>query len=252
MLKVALSDEKAARLAHEARVLRRLSDSRVIRLARQEPIQIGGRTVIVLEHAGELTRGPQAPRGRPAHRRRAGDVQRTTCSARWTTSRVRASTTGTSSRTTSRSGFGRTAPGSWCCSTSPWPRVGRGHRGRAPRATWTRSSARRARPVYDEHAERYALAVTLHEMASGELPVWGDGAPTPSYTDGPPVLAAEAFDPAIRDGLVGFFPRALHRDASERFASLKEMRDAWQQVFRQSDRDRPGRLGAPGRRDEPR
>src|SRR5690606_35798354 len=55
VLKVALSDEKAARLAHEAEVLRGLSDSRVIKLARQEPIEIGGRTAIVLEHAGDHT-----------------------------------------------------------------------------------------------------------------------------------------------------------------------------------------------------
>src|SRR5690606_34752675 len=55
VLKVALSDEKASRLAHEAAVLRRLADSRIIRLARQEPIEIGGRTVIVLEHAGDRT-----------------------------------------------------------------------------------------------------------------------------------------------------------------------------------------------------
>ncbi len=31
------------------------------------------------------------------------------------------------------------------------------------------------RPAYDDHAERYAAAVTLHEMASGQRPVWGDG-----------------------------------------------------------------------------
>src|SRR5690606_38729251 len=55
VLKVALSDEKAARLAHEAEVLRGLSDSRVIKLARQEPIEVGGRTAIVLEHAGDHT-----------------------------------------------------------------------------------------------------------------------------------------------------------------------------------------------------
>src|SRR5690606_28043646 len=95
------------------------------------------------------------------------------------------------------------------------------------------------RPVYDDHAERYAVAVTLHEMASGELPVWGDGQTDPRYTHGPPVLAAEAFDPAIRDGLIGFFTRALDRDASARFGSLKDMRDAWREVFRRSDRSAP-------------
>jgi len=55
VLKIGLSDEKGARLAHEARVLGPLTDSRVIRLARPEPLQIADRTVVVLEHAGDLT-----------------------------------------------------------------------------------------------------------------------------------------------------------------------------------------------------
>ncbi len=40
------------------------------------------------------------------------------------------------------------------------------------------------RTAYDSHAERYAVAVTLHEMASGELPRWGDGSELPR-ADGP-------------------------------------------------------------------
>jgi serine/threonine protein kinase len=55
VLKVALSDEKASRLDHEARILRKLTDSRVIRLARQEPLTFGKRTYLVLEHAGDKT-----------------------------------------------------------------------------------------------------------------------------------------------------------------------------------------------------
>ena len=33
----------------------------------------------------------------------------------------------------------------------------------------------RRRKQWDLAAERYALAVTLHEMATGSLPRWGDG-----------------------------------------------------------------------------
>jgi hypothetical protein len=93
--------------------------------------------------------------------------------------------------------------------------------------------------VYDDHAEWYALAVTLHEMASGELPLWGDGQVAAEVSEGPPALATEAFDPAIRDGLTAFFLRALDRDAAARFGSLKEMRDAWQAVFRAADTTPP-------------
>ncbi len=64
------------------------------------------------------------------------------------------------------------------------------------------------------------------------------------------MLAVEAFDPAIRDGLVEFFQRALHRDSRQRFASLKEMRDGWLQVFRRLGRRRRRcRTEPPGRRE---
>jgi len=51
----ALEDERAGRLVHEASVLGRLGDSRVIRLARPDTLLIGGRTILVLDHAGEQT-----------------------------------------------------------------------------------------------------------------------------------------------------------------------------------------------------
>ncbi|MET7767450.1 BREX system serine/threonine kinase PglW [Nocardia sp. NPDC005366] len=91
------------------------------------------------------------------------------------------------------------------------------------------------RSVYDAHAERYALAVTLHEMASGELPRWGDGTVLPRQLPAEefpyPQVAADAFDPSVRDGLVAFFRRALHRDVAQRFPDLKPMRDAWRKIF---------------------
>ncbi len=34
-------------------------------------------------------------------------------------------------------------------------------------------------PRWDLHAERYAAAVTLYELATGQLPQWGDGRPIP-------------------------------------------------------------------------
>ncbi|KQY36814.1 protein kinase [Nocardia sp. Root136] len=91
------------------------------------------------------------------------------------------------------------------------------------------------RGVYDAHAERYALAVTLHEMASGEIPRWGDGSVLPRQLDAAefpyPEVAADAFDASVRDGLVEFFRKALHRDVAQRFSDLKPMRDAWRKIF---------------------
>ncbi|CCF62567.1 BREX system serine/threonine kinase PglW [Nocardia cyriacigeorgica] len=101
------------------------------------------------------------------------------------------------------------------------------------------------RSVYDAQAERYALAVTLHEMASGELPRWGDGSVLPRQLDPAefpyPKIAADAFDASVRDGLVAFFRKALHRDAGQRFSDLKPMRDAWRKIFLDMSRSVPSR-----------
>jgi hypothetical protein len=45
--------------------------------------------------------------------------------------------------------------------------------------------ADRRPPRWDLHAERYAAAITLHEMLAGAPPVFGDGLTEPSVTDVP-------------------------------------------------------------------
>ncbi len=85
---------------------------------------------------------------------------------------------------------------------------------------------------WDPAADRYAAAATLHEMATGTRPVWGDGRTDPAHVaETQPRLDAELFDPAVRDGLCHFFGRALHRDVRRRFDTPDEMRQAWRAVF---------------------
>ena len=87
---------------------------------------------------------------------------------------------------------------------------------------------------YDEFAERYAMAVTLHEMVTGELPVWDEDGVDPEFLAEDvvvPRLAEEAFPKQSREALVRFFHRALHRRVEERFADLEEMRTSWQASF---------------------
>jgi serine/threonine protein kinase len=88
---------------------------------------------------------------------------------------------------------------------------------------------------YDAAAEHYATAVTLHEMATAELPTWGDGLTDPSElpeSETVPQIRADSFDPSIADGLKAFFLRALHRDAKQRFLTLEDMEAAFGAVFR--------------------
>lgn len=172
VLKVALSEDKAPRLEHEARVLRGLADSRIIRLARQEPIRVGGRTVLVLAHAGERTVA-----------RKLRDEGRLTVDELETFSDYL---------------FG---------AADYLDGEGVTHRDLKPDNIAIKIRKNRSRqlvlidfslagisvqeleagtpryldpflgpplrPVYAAAAERYALAVTLHEMASAELPVCG-------------------------------------------------------------------------------
>ncbi|MEX5712601.1 BREX system serine/threonine kinase PglW [Parafrankia sp. FMc6] len=237
VLKVALSDERAGRLGHEASVLGQLNDSRVIRLARPDTLVVGGRTVLVLDHAGEQTVARKLREGRLSvdeletysdylfgavdyldgegvvHRDLKPDniVIRRRPNRTYQLVLIDFSLANISVRDVG-AGTPRYLD----------PFLGAG-----------------TRTAYDDHAERYALAVTLHEMASGELPLWGNGGADARFAEGPPKLATEAFDPAIRSGLTSFFLRALDRDAGRRFASLKDMRDAWQAVFRAADSTPP-------------
>jgi len=86
-------------------------------------------------------------------------------------------------------------------------------------------------PRWDVHAERFAAAMTLYEMATGSLPVWGDGRSDPAVIDDEVTVDAEAFEPALRDKLAAFFEKALRRDAAERFDNAHEMLSAWRDAL---------------------
>lgn len=83
---------------------------------------------------------------------------------------------------------------------------------------------------WDDAADRYAAALTLHELLTGDRPRWGQG-DIASASDGPIALSAERFDAAVRERLVAFFTRALDRDVNARFASADEMRVEWTGCF---------------------
>lgn len=87
------------------------------------------------------------------------------------------------------------------------------------------------RKRWDLQAERYAAAVTLFEMTTGTLPVWGDGRSEPSQLECEATLDAELFDPALRETLVPFFTKALRRNVGDRFDNAEVMLQEWRDCF---------------------
>ena len=94
--------------------------------------------------------------------------------------------------------------------------------------------------TYDTYAERYTAALTLCEMATGNLPIWGDGRTEPSLTapDTPLHFDMVMVDESMRPALSAFLEKALHRDVTERFDNAQEMARAWTDVFEAGEQPR--------------
>jgi len=86
-------------------------------------------------------------------------------------------------------------------------------------------------PRWDLHAERYAAAATLHELATGTLPRWGDGTTDPSHLACEVTIDAEVFDASLRERLTEFFRKTFRRDVRQRFDNAEEMLREWRHCF---------------------
>ena len=95
-------------------------------------------------------------------------------------------------------------------------------------------------PRWDLDAERYGAAVTLYELATNSLPVWGDGKTEPSYLDCEVTIDAERLEATVRDRLSLFFARAMRRDPRDRFDNAEHMLTEWRHCF--EGVDQPGGL----------
>lgn len=230
VLKVARDDSAATRLTSEARILTALNGKkhpRLVRILEPDPITVGDRAALLLESAGEETLA-DVLRDR---RRLSLDLLE-----RWGLDLLEAlvgldqagvdhrdikpANLGVREQRSDRAKhlvlFDFSLSGASAASleagTPPYldPFLGSG-----------------TRSVWDSAAERYAAAVTLFEMATGDPPRYGDGASDPATIPDDATVEAADFDPTLADDLVPFFTRALARDAKRRFGTAEEMLTAW-------------------------
>jgi serine/threonine protein kinase len=234
VLKIALADDDNARLHDEAEALRKIQSEFIVAI--YDELQMAGRTVLVLQKAGDETlAGLLRKEGVPGLEllgRYGDDLLSAVASIERhgiTHRDIKPDNIGIRSLTKQRN---QLILFDFSLTGAPLENIRVGTPGYIDPFLPNRKPLR-----WDLAAERYSTAVTLHEMASGfgVLPVWGDGKSDPAVTDGQLNLDAEKFDASIREGLVKFFHTALHRDPQKRFDNAEEMKWAWQQVFKEAE-----------------
>ncbi|MDX8506141.1 BREX system serine/threonine kinase PglW [Mesorhizobium captivum] len=234
VLKVALDDAHADRIRAEADVLRRLHHQNIVRFVAE--VETSGRPAILMERAGDKTLAQWIRGGDPLsldlmrrfgehllsaieHLEQEGIAHRD----------IKPDNIGISK--TPGSGAYRLVLFDFSLSRAPVETITAGTRPYLEPFLPDRKP-----PRWDLHAERYAAAVTLHEMLAGAPPSFGDGLTDPRLTDDEATIAVDRFDPSLRDGLAAFFSRALRRDPAERFGNSEEMLRVWQEAFSALDR----------------
>ena len=234
VLKVALTDDDNARLHDEAEALRTIHSEFIVAI--EDELVIGGRTVLVLQKAGDKTlSGLLRSEGVPSLEMlaRYGDDLLSAVSSlerHGVAHRdIKPDNIGIRSLTKQRN---QLILFDFSLARAPLENIHVGTEGYRDPFLKNRKPER-----WDLAAERYSAAVTLYEMTlgAGVLPRWGDGKSDPAMTDAELAIDAEKFDAGVREGLVRFFRKALHRDPEHRFHNADEMRWAWQQVFQEAE-----------------
>ena len=243
VLKVARTESAGRRLALEADVLRALEHRRVVRLV-AGPLDVGHRRALLLTDAGKET---LAARLSKEGRATVGQLEQ--YGSQLLEAMIYLESQGVFHRDIKPANLGITPDPSTrkpslvlfdfslasesvdnIASGTPSyldPYLGRGRRQK-----------------YDRAAELWAVSTTLFEMATGQLPWWGEGAGRPSDPSDPPIIEPTSFEQAVATQLTALFQRALAPDAATRFSSADELAVAWQGVFAALDTEEDGAGGS--------
>lgn len=234
VLKVALTEDDNTRLREEAEALRTIHSEFIVAI--EQELQMNGRTVLVLQKAGDQTLAAVlAKEGVPSLdllSRYGDDLLSALCSLERhgvVHRDIKPDNIGIRSLTKQRN---QLILFDFSLTRAPLDNIHVGTEGYRDPFLKLRKPAK-----WDLAAERYSAAVTLYEMTLGHgvLPQWGRDKSDPALTNDQLVLDAEKFDPGVRDGLVAFFNKALHREPGERYDNAYDMQTAWRQVFTESE-----------------
>ncbi|TCC18666.1 BREX system serine/threonine kinase PglW [Kribbella sindirgiensis] len=239
VLKVARSESATRRIAAEADVLRSLDHRRVVRLF-EGPFDVDGRSVILLSDAGKETLATRlAKEGRST----IGQLEQLGGQLLEAVSYLESQ--GIFHRDIKPANLGITPdPGSrkpslvlfdFSLASESVENLGSGTPGYLDPYL-----GRGKRHRYDRAAELYAVSATLFEMATGQLPWWGEGAGRPADLGDRAVVEPTSFESSIATQLTALFHRALDPDASKRFGSADQLADAWLDVFASLDTHEQG------------
>lgn len=230
VLKVAASPDRNDRIREEGDVLDRVRDPGIVRIHRRD-LMVRGHAAIVIDQAGEQTLAAKlradGPAGLELLERWGDDLLGAVASLE---------EQGIAHRDIKPQNIGIRRRGKdkrlrmvlfdFSLSRAPDERI---EAGTPPYLDPFLRLPKRGR--WDLHAERFAAAMTLHEIATGQLPRWGVGKSDPVFSDDEVTIDPALFDAAVAEPLTAFFRKALRREAPERFDTAEEMRRDWTRCF---------------------